>query len=114
MIRINLLPAREVRRRVELRHQLQAAIVVALAVVGGSVWAYTTQNSELAARQQELAGVEEEIKRLEEIIKEVQKFETTKAQMEKKLERLKTSSSNRAARRVSSRKSVTVCLTSCG
>jgi type IV pilus assembly protein PilN len=85
MIRINLLPAREARRRVELRHQLQAAIVAVLAVVGGSVWAYTTQNSELAARQQELAGVEEEIKRLEEIIKEVQKFETTKAQMEKKV-----------------------------
>ena len=69
MIRINLLPAREARRRVELRHQLQAAIVAVLAVVGGSVWAYTTQNSELAARQQELAGVEEEIKRLEEIIR---------------------------------------------
>src|SRR4029434_3625897 len=68
MIRINLLPAREARRRVELRHQFQAAIVAVLAVVGGSVWAYTTQNSELAARQQELAGVEEEIKRLEEII----------------------------------------------
>ena len=85
MIRINLLPAREARRRVELRHQVQAALVAVLAVVGGSVWAYTTQNSELVARQQELAGVEEEIKRLEEIIKEVQKFETTKAQMEKKV-----------------------------
>ena len=71
MIRINLLPAREARRRVELRHQFQAAIVVMLAVVGGSVWAYTIQNSELAARQQDLVGVEEEIKRLEEIIKEV-------------------------------------------
>jgi type IV pilus assembly protein PilN len=85
MIRINLLPAREARRRVELRHQLQAAIVVVLAVVGGSVWAYTIQNSELAARQQDLVGVEEEIKRLEEIIKEVQKFETKKTQMEKKV-----------------------------
>ncbi|HSX78979.1 MAG TPA: hypothetical protein VLQ80_10465, partial [Candidatus Saccharimonadia bacterium] len=85
MIRINLLPAREARRRVELRHQLQAAIVVVLAVVGGSVWAYTIQNSELAARQQDLVGVEEEIKRLEEIIKEVQKFETQKTQMEKKV-----------------------------
>src|SRR5438094_7162885 len=85
MIRINLLPAREARRRVELRHQLQIATVAVLAVVGGGVWAYTTQNSELAARQQELAGVEEEIKRLETIIKEVQKFETKKTQMEKKV-----------------------------
>ena len=85
MIEANLLPAREARRRVELRHQLQTAIVAVLAVVGGSVWAYTIQNSELAARQQDLSGVEEEIKRLEEIIKEVQKFETKKAQMEKKV-----------------------------
>src|SRR6266849_111875 len=108
MIRINLLPAREARRRVELRHQLQAAIVVVLAVVGGSVWVYTIQNSELAARQQDLVGVEEEIKRLEEIIKEVQKFETQKTQMEKKSERLKISSSNRTVRRVCSRTSVTV------
>mgnify|MGYP003694541033 CR=1 FL=1 len=36
MIRINLLPAREARRRVELRHQVQAAIVAVLVVVGGS------------------------------------------------------------------------------
>ena len=85
MIRINLLPAREARRRVELRHQFQAAIVAVLVVVGGSLWAYTTQNSELTARQQDLAVVDEEIKRLEEIIKEVQKFETKKAQMEKKV-----------------------------
>src|SRR5438034_9912399 len=85
MIRINLLPAREARRRIELRHQFQAAIVAVVVVVGGGVWAYTTQNSELAARQQELAGVEEEIKRLETIIKEVQKFETKKTQMEKKV-----------------------------
>jgi type IV pilus assembly protein PilN len=85
MIRINLLPAREARRRIELRHQLQIAIVAVLVVVGGSVWAYTIQNSELTARRQELARVEEEIKRLEEIIKEVQKFETKKTQMEKKV-----------------------------
>ena len=30
MIRINLLPAREARRRVELRHQVQAALVAVL------------------------------------------------------------------------------------
>jgi type IV pilus assembly protein PilN len=85
MIRINLLPAREARRRVALRHQLQAAVVAVLAVVGGSVWAYTTQSSALVMRQHDLSRVEEDLKRLEEIIKEVQKFETKKAQMEKKV-----------------------------
>ncbi|MBM3224816.1 MAG: hypothetical protein FJZ47_13565 [Candidatus Tectomicrobia bacterium] len=85
MIRINLLPAREARRRVELRHQLQLAVVVLFAALGGGAWGYMAQQNELAARQQELAGIEEEIKRLEAVIKEVQKFETQKSVMEKKV-----------------------------
>lgn len=85
MIRINLLPAREARRRGELRRQLQVAVVVVLLAVAGGVWGYTTQNSNLEERQQELARVEEEIKRLEAIIKEVQQFETKKAQLDKKV-----------------------------
>ena len=85
MIRINLLPAREARRRVALRHQFQVAIVAVLAAVGGGVWVYTVQNSILATRQQELTGLEEEVKRLEEISKEVQKLETQKTQLDKKV-----------------------------
>ena len=85
MIRINLLPAREARRRFELRRQLQVAIVVVLAAVGAGVWGYTSQNSDLVTRRQELAGIEEEIKRLEEVVKEVQKFETKKALLDKKV-----------------------------
>ena len=46
-------------------HQLQAAVVAVLAVVGGSVWAYNSQSSALVARQHDLARVEEELKRLE-------------------------------------------------
>ena len=56
-----------------------------LAAVGGGVWGYTIQNSGLEARQQELAGIEEEIKRLQAVIKEVQKFETKKALLDKKV-----------------------------
>lgn len=85
MIRINLLPAREARRRVELRHQLQIAVLVIVATVAGGVWGYTAQNNAIEERQQELARLEEEIKRLEAIIKEVQKYEAKKAQMEKKV-----------------------------
>ena len=59
MIRINLLPAREARRRLALRQQLQVATLVLLAVIGTGVWAYNAQNTELEARQQELAVVEE-------------------------------------------------------
>lgn len=85
MIRINLLPAREARRRVELRRQVQVAMVTVLAAVGGGVWGYTIQNSDLVVRQQELARIEEQVKRLEEVSKEVQKFETKKAQLDKKV-----------------------------
>ncbi|MGE3538253.1 MAG: PilN domain-containing protein [Candidatus Tectimicrobiota bacterium] len=85
MIRINLLPAREARRRVELRRQAQVAVGVILLTVGGGAWGYVTQNDHLAMRQQELAQVEAEIKRLEAIIKEVQKFENQKALLDKKV-----------------------------
>jgi type IV pilus assembly protein PilN len=85
MIRINLLPAREARRRIELRRQIQVAVVVVLLAAGGAVWGYTTQNTNLEERQQELARVQEEIKRLEVIIKEVQQFETKKALLAKKV-----------------------------
>jgi len=85
MIRINLLPAREARRRVELRRQLQAAGVVVLVAIVGAGWGYTLQNSQLEARQQELDSLEAEIKRLETIIKEVQKFEQQKAHLDKKV-----------------------------
>lgn len=85
MIRINLLPAREARRRIELRHQMQTAVLVVLLALGGGVWGYTTQNSNLEERQQELAQVQEEIKRLEAIIKEVQQFENKKNLLAKKV-----------------------------
>lgn len=85
MIRINLLPAREARRRVELRRQIQVAVVVVVAAIGGGVWGYMAQNSNLQEHQQELAGIQEEVKRLEVIIKEVQKFETRQALLHKKV-----------------------------
>lgn len=85
MIRINLLPAREARRRVELRRQTQVAIGALVLTVGSGVWGYFTQNTYLEARQDELAQVEAEVKRLEAIIKEVQQFEEKKALLDKKV-----------------------------
>ena len=85
MIRINLLPAREARRRFELRQQLEVAAFAVVVTVGSGVWAYTTQNHDLGVHQQEVARLDEEIKRLDGIIKEVQKFETRKAQLDKKV-----------------------------
>jgi len=88
MIRINLLPAREARRRIELRRQLQIAVAVVLATIGGGVWGYMAQNSSLEAHRQELARIQAEITRLEAVVKEVQKFEAKKALLDKKVEAL--------------------------
>jgi len=85
MIRINLLPAREARRRGEVRRQLYVAAVAVVVALGIGIWGYMAQNSDLGAHQQELAGIEEEIKRLDQVIKEVQKFETKKTQLDKKV-----------------------------
>ena len=85
MIRINLLPAREARRRIELRRQIQVAVVVVVAAIGGGIGGYMAQNSNLQEHQQELAGIQEEVKHLEVIIKEVQKFETRQALLHKKV-----------------------------
>ena len=85
MIRINLLPAREARRRLVLRRQIQVAVVVMVAATGAGVWGYMAQNSSLAAHQQELARIEVEIKHLEEVIKEVQQFETKQEALHKKV-----------------------------
>jgi len=85
MMRINLLPARETRRRVALHRQLQVAVVVALAAIAGGVWGYMAQNSSLEAHQQELARIQEEVKGLEAVIKEVQNFETKQALLDKKI-----------------------------
>src|SRR5574341_272889 len=85
MIRINLLPAREARRRVELRHQIQVAVVVVVAAIGSGVWGYMAQNSNLQEHQRELVAIQDEIKHLEVVIKEVQKFETRHALLQKKV-----------------------------
>lgn len=85
MIRINLLPAREARRRGALRRQLQVAIVAVLAASASGVWGYMAQNSSLEAHQHELTGIQEEVKSLAAVMQEVQKFETKKALLDKKV-----------------------------
>src|SRR5574341_1290865 len=85
MIRINLLPAREARRRLALLRQLFVAVVVVAAAIGGGIWGYMAQNSNLETHRQELASLEEEIKHLEEVIKEVKQFETKQAALDKKV-----------------------------
>src|SRR5262245_39188883 len=93
MMRSNLLPARAARRRVELRRQLQVAIAVVLVASGTAIWGYVAQQGSLEAQAQAVARIQQEVKRLEALLQEVQKSETTKAILDKKvgaLEEIKT------------------------
>lgn len=75
MIRINLLPAREAKRRIELRHQMQVgSLLLVLAVTGGS-WLSYTQSQVKTSRKAELARIEAEIASLDSLVKEVNEFQ---------------------------------------
>jgi type IV pilus assembly protein PilN len=86
MIRINLLPVREVRRRLAARRQLQLGLVLIVASIAGGAWFYTVQRQELAERRNELGRLSAELQALDKIIKEVQQFQEKKSVLEKKVE----------------------------
>jgi type IV pilus assembly protein PilN len=86
MIRINLLSAREVQHRVELRRQVQVAVALLVLLLGYGVWVFYTQGQTRQARVRELEQLQAELKSLEKIIKEVEQFQKQVALLEKKVE----------------------------
>ena len=86
MIHINLLPAREAKRRIVLRNQLQLAALLLL-LLGVGLGAMTlSQRQKRAALEDELRGIEMEIASLEKIVKEVEDFQTRKDQLQRQIE----------------------------
>jgi type IV pilus assembly protein PilN len=86
MIRINLLPAREAKRRIVLRNQLQLAVLLLLLLVVGLGAITLSQSQKRAELEQELVRVETEIASLETIVKEVEVFEARKDQLQRQIE----------------------------
>lgn len=85
MIRINLLPVRQAKKKEQGRQQLVLiAGVVFLTVVLNGFWWWTT-SSELADKQQEVARRQAEIQQLERIIGEVNTITKDKKALEDKL-----------------------------
>jgi len=96
MIRINLLPVREIKRRVQAKQQITffALAVVALLVL--LLFAGFQQSSKAGQLQQELTQVKQEQKRYTKILDQIKKLEEDKALLEKRIaiiERLKDESS---------------------
>lgn len=86
MIRINLLPAHEVKQRFILRTQMAVAVVLVVGTVAGCVWVMYLQGQERAERMAALSRVEAEIASLENIVKEVDAFKLKRNQLQKQIE----------------------------
>ena len=86
MIRVNLLLVREVKRRLELRSQLQVACGALILAVGLGAWLFYTQMQTHAAHVRELAQIEADIKSLQKIVEEVEAFQKHARLLQKKVD----------------------------
>ncbi|ETW94467.1 MAG: hypothetical protein ETSY1_34735 [Candidatus Entotheonella factor] len=86
MIRINLLPAHEVKQRFILRTQLAVAVLLIVVTAAGCVWVMYLQGQEKSQRMAALSQVEAEIAALETIVKEVDAFKIKRNQLQKQIE----------------------------
>ncbi len=86
MIRINLLPAHEVKQLFVLRTQIAVSVLLIVVVVAGCIWVMYNQGQEKARRVRALSQVEAEIASLENIVKEVDAFKVKRNQLQKQIE----------------------------
>ncbi len=86
MIRINLLPVREARRKANLRQQGALLGVAALAGVLVAAGLQLKISASISAEQTRVAAAEKELAQLEKTLKEVERFRKEKEEIERKLE----------------------------
>ncbi len=85
MIRINLLPVREARRKANLRAQGGLLAAAALAGVAASVGLHLQISASIASERTRVAAAEKELADLEKTLKEVERFRKEKEEIERKL-----------------------------
>ncbi|UCF29981.1 MAG: PilN domain-containing protein [bacterium] len=86
MIKINLLPVREERRKLGARQEtLLFFLVIILIFIGVFYW-HTTTNKKIRTLRREIIRVDGEIKRLAKVVAEVEKFKKDKKTLEGKIE----------------------------
>ena len=85
MIKINLLPVREERRRMGARQeQLFFALLMVLTLIGVYTW-HSTTNRKIKELNLTITQVEQDITRLSKIVEEVEKFKADKKVLEGKI-----------------------------
>ncbi len=85
MIRINLLPVREARRKANLRQQGVLLAAAALAAVAVAAVLHVSVAASIASQQRRVVAAEEELRKVEATVKEVERFRREKEDIEKKL-----------------------------
>jgi type IV pilus assembly protein PilN len=97
MIKINLLPVREERRRLGARQeQLLFVLIVFLVIIGTYYW-WASTRKEIKGLRAEIRQVEQEITRLSQVVKDVEKFKADKKILEEKIAVIGTLKTNRLA-----------------
>jgi type IV pilus assembly protein PilN len=86
MIRINLLPVREARRKAGARQQVAILSAAVLATVGGLSAFHVSLVSKVASVEERLGEIDEQIKRYEPQIKQVDQYKKKKEQIQAKLD----------------------------
>jgi type IV pilus assembly protein PilN len=85
MIRINLLPVREARRKANLRQQGGLLAAAVLAGLAASAMLHVRIVASISAERTRVAAAEKELAELEKTLKEVERFRKEKEEIERKL-----------------------------
>lgn len=86
MIRINLLPVREERRKADLQQQIFLLGLLVVAALGAIGWVHYSIQSDIDAAKANVAQIEASIKKFEPQLKQVEAYKAKKAEVEQKLE----------------------------
>jgi len=85
MIKINLLPVREERRRLGARQEMMFfALIMVLTLIGVYYW-HSTTKGKIRDLQMQVTQAQQDITRLSKIVKEVEKFKADKKVLEGKI-----------------------------
>jgi type IV pilus assembly protein PilN len=85
MIKINLLPVREERRRIGARQEQLLFMLVLILVVFGVFYWNSATNRKISNLRLQITQADQEIQRLSKIVKEVEKFKADKKTLEGKI-----------------------------
>ena len=86
MIRINLLPVREARRRADLQQQGFLLVALLMVAVVGTGWMHFAMRSKVSAATDRVAQINAQIKQFEPQLKQVEAYKQKKAEVQAKLD----------------------------